>query len=175
MKRIKKRDINIEEKIYLPFIIGLMKERKTFDVCKECFKDDTTHTCCVGCKSMNRKFDCVSRNLNCSLWFCDRTIRKLTFQDLMNLSLIAKDMINNDWNLYRKKLKCIKVIRLNTFFNNKISVDEIKRKSYYGKLSIIYINCFSGMEKLKLKMRLLVHNTKLKIKTLVKGKIYTSQ
>ena len=170
MKKVTKADIQIEEKLYLPFLLGLLKNRKSFNMCKQCYKDNSTHTCCLGCNHMTNDFKCFNRNLNCTLWFCDRVISKLKFQDLMTFSLVASELIKKGHNCYRLNLK-----QIDYFLEHKTNQSKLKRKTYYGSLSKVYVNCFTGLEKLILKFNLFKHSIKLRIKTAFKGKIYTSK
>lgn len=161
MEKIRKIDIDIENKLYVPFLLGILKERKTFKVCETCYKDKTTHTCCIGCKLLNKDFTCKNRNINCTLWFCDRIIRKLKSMDLLNFSMVAKEMIDKDWNRYRLSLKTIKGQKY-----------AYKRKTYYGSLGNILIHSFTGRKKLYVWIRIKIHNIRMWVKTMLNGKIH---
>ena len=117
-----------------------------------------THTCCVGCKDMNSKFECTRRNLNCTLWFCDRLLPHLKGIDLENFSMIAKELIQDGRNRYRTE----------SFLSK-----WFQRKTYYGTLAKIYILYFKPIPKALLLIKLFFHCLKLQIKTLRTKKIYT--
>lgn len=138
---------------YLSYLVENLKARNIFDVCKNCYKDKTTHTCCIDCKFLINN-TCSSRNLNCTLWFCDRIINRMTFFDIMNFSLVALEVIDEKKNTYRARID---------------KATKEKKRTYYGALSR-YITYFNDDPVLKVLIKF--HYLKERVRGLINNKVY---
>jgi len=178
MKKITEADVNQVIKIR-DDLIKRLSRIKTKETCKECFSDYINnpklkhHVCCIDCDYITKKGHCKSPNINCTLWMCDRLIKKLP-QDLIDdLSLMAAIMIKNGWNFYRMPIKLIQFYHIN---KNK---NKLKRRTYYGSLAKHYIKHFNFYGAInwwiKIRILLFLHKTRLRLKTLLNRKVYTNE
>jgi len=144
-KKIKEWEIKRE--IYIPFLYGILKKRKIWQECKKCYKlVGNVHLCCKGCNKLIND-SCSERNLNCLGWFCKRTIKYLSFFDLMNFSLVLNEIKDDKLDFYRSSV-----------------LNPTNRHHWFGAINIFLVY-FRLDKKLTLKAKIKINSIKLKLKT----------